>query len=186
MKRSLLTSSDGAKNNKKKEKSHPLPFRLWAAEPLRVLTWGLGGHHGGRGRDVGLVVGWRGKGGVDAPSGAPHGLRLRLQLIHQRVHHVDAHWRGRVVILVDGASTGVLVAVHEHIQESLVRRGKERGEKQAEHKAAILSILYPLCFLFFYFTNSTCTICPSCTGTLLFLVTPSPLALHIYGKTFCF
>lgn len=85
-----------------------------------MLTWGLGGHHGGRGRDVGLVVGWRGKRWVDAPRGGPHGLRL--QLINQSVHHVDAHWRGRVVVLIDGAAAGVLVAVHKHVEESLERK----------------------------------------------------------------
>lgn len=127
-----------------KKKGKKLPSTTvwaWAADPLGGLTWGLSRHHGGRGRDVGLVVWWRGERGEDASCGTPHGLRLRLQLIHQRVHHVDAHWRGWVVVLVDRASTGVLVAVHEHVQEGLEKEGGKREEKN-EQKAAILSIVY--------------------------------------------
>lgn len=52
----------------------------------------------------------------------PSAWRLCLGVGHEGVIH--AYWGGRVVVLVDRASAGVLVTIHKHVQECLQSRGR--------------------------------------------------------------
>lgn len=86
------------------------------------VTWWLGGHHGWRGSYIGVVRRWRRREGRVYSSCATSNWllwRLSLQLVHQTVHHIYAHWWGWIIIFIDRTSASILIAVHKHVQECL-------------------------------------------------------------------
>lgn len=76
-------------------------------------TWRLCCYHGRWGRHM-VRVGGRCEGWIH-----PSAWRLRLGMGHEGVIH--AYWGRRVVVLIDRASTGVLVTIHKHVQERLCK-----------------------------------------------------------------
>lgn len=67
-------------------------------------------------------------------------LLLRLQLVHESVHDVYTHRRGRVVVFIDGAPAGILIAVYKHVQESLERGKNSSWLAKAQSKDKLLSL----------------------------------------------
>lgn len=96
-----------------------------------AITWWLGGHHGWWGSYISVVIWrWWSKRRIYPSRSTPHclWLLLRLQLIHQTVHHVYTHRWGRVIIFIDGASASILITVYKHVQECLHRGNTRRTE----------------------------------------------------------
>ncbi len=86
-------------------------YNIWHDRDTYLYTWRLCCHHGRWGRHV-VRVGGRCEGWINPPA-----WRLRLGVRHEGV--IYAYRGGRVVVLVDRASAGVLVTIHKHVQERL-------------------------------------------------------------------
>lgn len=90
-------------------------------------TWWLCGHHGRWGSDISVVIWrWWSQRRIDASRTGPQwlGLLWSLQLIHQTVHDIYAHWRWGVIVFINRASPGILITIYKHVQKCLQHRNR--------------------------------------------------------------
>lgn len=96
-----------------------------------AFTWRLGRHHGWWGSHISEVIWWRWSERRIYASWTPSEclwLLLRLQLVHQIVHHVYSQRWGWIIVFIDRAPASILIAVYKHVQECLERGKRIRAE----------------------------------------------------------